>query len=158
MQYTIDADADPDDLETEQTTPGTRHIYANVLVAEDDQQLRTLISARLRREGFAVEQAPSGTEMLARLLRTANDTDGIDLIILDHLMPGCTGLEIVEALRRARWSIPVVMITAFPEPGLVERAHRLDVRVVAKPFSMDRLSETAIAAILDARSAPGASW
>lgn len=148
---------DPEDMDDEPTNPGTSAPRARVLVAEDDDALRELIVARMRREGFDVIEAGSGFEALDALTTATNGgRDAIDLIVMDQRMPGATGLEIVRMLRVAAWAVPVVMITAFPDWDLLVEAKRLDIALVPKPFPMDRLSAATITALLEhARSATG---
>ena len=146
MFPTVPADEAADD---EPTSPVLGTVRARVLVAEDDSALRALIVARLEREGFEVVEVGSGGEALELLKLSADaGVDDLDLIVMDHRMPGSTGLEIARMLRLAAWRIPVVMITAFPDWDLVVEAARLDVAVVSKPFAMDCLSDAAIAALL----------
>ncbi len=149
-------DIDAEDEDEEPTNPGTSAPRARVLVAEDDDALRELIVARMRRDGFDVAEAGSGSAALDVLLanNTEHRRDAIDLIVMDQRMPGATGLEIVRILRRAAWPVPVLLITAFPDWDLLVEANRLDVALVPKPFPMDRLSDAAIAVLLaHARSA-----
>lgn len=82
-----------------------------VLVADDDEAIRTLLSDMLRDEGYGVDQAADGSEALARL-----EGDELpDLIVLDLMMPGVTGWDVLEALEESPRlaSIPVVVLTAF---------------------------------------------
>lgn len=159
MMFDIDPEnpENPENDEEEPTNPGISAPRARVLVAEDDDALRELIVARMRREGFDVVEAGSGSEALDVLITNADEgRDAIDLIVMDQRMPGATGLEIVRMLRRAAWPVPVVLITAFPDWELLVEANRLDVALVPKPFRMDGLSDAAIAVLLEhARSATG---
>lgn len=146
-----------DDFEDAPTNPDLCDIRAHVLVAEDDESLRELIVARLRREGFAVTEAGSGHEaldVLAMIAREPHPLDEIDLLVMDVRMPGTSGLEIARMLRAANWTLPVVLITAFPDGEVTGEASRLGLSLLAKPFPLDRLSETALQALV-ARSGEG---
>lgn len=77
--------------------------------------------------------------------------DDIDLLVMDVRMPGASGLEIARILRYADATIPVVLITAFPDAEVIGEVSRLGLYLLAKPFALDRLSDTAIAALLDTR-------
>jgi DNA-binding response OmpR family regulator len=125
---------------------------ACVLVVEDDDSLRDLIASRMRREAFDVIEAGSGHEAMDVLAAfAANDaTDAIDLLVMDLRMPGPSGLEIARLLRAAAWRTPIVLITAFPEQEVTSAASRLNLALLPKPFGLDRLSETAIEAMLAA--------
>lgn len=78
-----------------------------LLVIDDDARLRELLAEYLGGRGFEVltaEDGPSGLDAL-----TARR--GIDLVILDVMMPGMDGFEVCRELRR-RWAVPVIMLTA----------------------------------------------
>lgn len=78
-----------------------------VLVVEDDQELRELFSRVLTRHGYKTLQAGNGEEALDVL-----DSEYIDVIISDIMMPVMDGYELVRSLREADINIPVLMITA----------------------------------------------
>lgn len=80
-----------------------------ILVADDDDDIRALVTLRLRRFGFEVVAAADGEQALA-LVRDRSP----DLAILDVTMPGLTGLEVTRALRadEATKGIPVLLLTA----------------------------------------------
>jgi CheY-like chemotaxis protein len=120
-----------------------RERTVRVLVAEDQREMRVLMSEVLRREGYEVLEAASGTELIDRLvtgLIADDDARAPDLIVTDVRMPGCTGLEVLARLRRNDWSTPVILITAFGDPATHEEAHRLGAAyVLDKPFELDDL-------------------
>jgi DNA-binding response OmpR family regulator len=145
-----DHDDDDDDFD-EPTNPDHRDIRARVLVVEDDEGLRELIIARMRREGFDVLEAGSGYEALEALTivsRSSRPFDQLDLLVMDVRMPGTTGIEIARMLRAAGWTVPVVLITAFPDRELLVESANLGLTVLAKPFALERLSSAAIAAMM----------
>lgn len=78
-----------------------------VLVVEDDRELRELFSRVLSRHGYKTLEAGNGEEALAVL-----DSEYIDVIISDIMMPVMDGYELVRSLREANINIPVLMITA----------------------------------------------
>ena len=82
---------------------------ATILVVDDLPANRDLMTRRLERSGFSVVSAASGPEAL-ELVRRGN----IDLVLLDIMMPGMTGLDVLRTLRATRSSaaLPVVMVTA----------------------------------------------
>lgn len=79
----------------------------NILVVEDDIKLNKLFCTVLARTGYHTISACDGAEAL-RLL----DTEYIDLIISDIMMPNMDGYELTKALRDAEYNVPVLMITA----------------------------------------------
>jgi CheY-like chemotaxis protein len=123
-----------------------------VLVAEDDGELRSLIAASLRCEGFPVLEAGSGLELLDVLGSTlVQGAPPPDLIVSDVHMPGTSGLQVLGGLRRAGWGLPVILITAFGDAALHDEAHRLGASAVFdKPFDLDDLT-TAVLNFASAR-------
>lgn len=116
-----------------------------VLLAEDDDELRTLIAYGLRAHGIKVSEARNGKELLDYLhwlfLRGYRETS-LDVVVTDVEMPGANGLDILSGLRRAEWATPVILVTAFPEEHVLAEAERLGaVAVLEKPFDMGRLAQ-----------------
>lgn len=79
----------------------------NILVAEDDRELRKLFCTVLERNGYKAFPAVDGDEALEIL-----DREYIDLLICDIMMPGVDGFELTKMLRESNYTIPVLMITA----------------------------------------------
>jgi two-component system phosphate regulon response regulator PhoB len=109
-----------------------------LLVADDDEDILTLVQLRLSRSGFEVVVARDGEEAL-RLARERSP----DLAVLDWMMPKMSGVDVLRALRasEATAGIPVVLLTA--------RASEFDVRegidagaddYIQKPFSPQELA------------------
>ncbi|WP_276318154.1 response regulator [Rhodovarius crocodyli] len=96
----------------------------HILVVEDDGEMRHLIARHLRDNGFTVTPARDGREM-REVLRTP--AIAIDLILLDVMLPGASGVELLKELR-ASSRIPVVFLTA--------RAEEMD-RVLGLEFGAD---------------------
>ena len=83
-----------------------------VLVVEDEPDIAALIAYQLTREGFRVETSGSGTEALVAI-----DKEAPDLVVLDRMLPGLSGDEVIQRLRDdpETLSIPVLMLTAKRE-------------------------------------------
>ena len=79
----------------------------HTLVAEDDKNLRRLMAAYLEQSGYEVYHAEDGEAALSIL-----DSTHIDLIISDIMMPNMDGYELIEELRNAGFTLPVLMVTA----------------------------------------------
>jgi CheY-like chemotaxis protein len=124
---------------------------SRVLVAEDDPELRELVASRLRSEGCEVISVGSGDEALD-LISQHDATSALDLAILDVRMPGMSGLEVVYLVRMWELSTPLLLLTAFPEPELIEECDRLRVPVLQKPFPLHRIGSVARTAM------QGATW
>ena len=82
----------------------------NILIVDDEVKIRDLIEIYLRREGLNVLQASNGIEALNIL-----ETTKIDLMIVDVMMPQMNGFELVESLRKSKYDIPILMMTAKGE-------------------------------------------
>lgn len=76
-----------------------------ILVVDDDERIRRLLSCYLTREGYAVRQAADGEQMRSRL-----SSEGTDLVILDLMLPGEDGLTLATELR-SKSAIPIIMLT-----------------------------------------------
>jgi two-component system, OmpR family, alkaline phosphatase synthesis response regulator PhoP len=108
---------------------------ATLLVVEDDAAIRRGLSDALRYAGYAIREAADGLEGLE-----AATADGIDLVLLDILMPRLDGVGMLKELRRIRPSLPVIMLTARGQEqdritGLKAGADDY----VVKPFSIAEL-------------------
>lgn len=82
----------------------------HILVVEDDGELRPLLLSLLRRSGFRATGARNGIEMGEVLAEAA----GVDLILLDVMLPGRSGFELCRDIR-ARGDLPVILLTALGE-------------------------------------------
>ena len=94
-----------------------------ILLVEDDGTLRTLYTDALQADGFEVDQAVEGKE---GLLKARNG--GYNLILLDILLPGLQGPEILEGLRTQppmKANGPVVMLTNQSQPEILRQCHEL---------------------------------
>jgi DNA-binding response OmpR family regulator len=112
-----------------------------ILVAEDDSELRALLTALLRRDGFDVVDAPDGTAVRA-LARAVAEGRAVtpDLVVMDVRMPGGSGIELLGELRRAGWRAPIVLMTAFGDANLHRDANAAGASAVLdKPFDLDEL-------------------
>jgi len=106
-----------------------------ILVIDDDPAVTSLLKRGLSYEGFAVDTATSGAEGLT----IARDCPS-DLVILDVMMPGLNGFEVLQRLRAADENLPVLMLTAKDAPadqvqGLESGADDY----VIKPFTFEVL-------------------
>jgi len=82
----------------------------NLLLIDDDAELASLLGEFLRREGFTVEAAHEGYHGLDRALQP-----GVDLVVLDVMLPKVDGWEILRRLRKTK-KTPVLMLTARDQP------------------------------------------
>ncbi len=131
--------------------------HALVLVAEDDDELRSLLATVLRRDGHDVHEVRSGTQLLRFLEVAAGAGPGApslpDLVVSDVKMPGLTGLEVASAIRRAALPVPIVLITAFGDEDAHRRADELGATMLDKPFDLGAL-RGAVRTLLSAAERP----
>jgi PAS domain S-box-containing protein len=123
-----------DDFDDEEI-PAARS--ATVLVVEDEDPVREVARRILTAEGYQVLCAADPLDAL-RLCQ--DDACTIDLVLTDVVMPGFSGPELMEKVRRFRPDIRALYMSGYPEDLLVHR-HRFDedVEVIGKPFTADSL-------------------
>src|SRR6266511_4213813 len=106
-----------------------------VLVVEDDSAIRQGIADALTFAGYEVLRAANGNEGMAQGLRAT-----IDLLMLDLILPGASGFDILKATREARPTLPVIILTARGEEADRVQGLRLGADdYVVKPFSVKEL-------------------
>ena len=121
-----------------------------VLVADDEEDIRSLVAFRLKRAGYEVITAADGEEAL--LLAT---TRLPDLAVLDMMMPKATGLEVTRSMREheATKDIPVILLTARAQEGDVISGFEAGADdYVKKPFSPQDL-QARVQALLERSAA-----
>ncbi|SFS90300.1 sigma-54-dependent transcriptional regulator [Brevundimonas viscosa] len=107
-----------------------------VLVVDDDPTQRRLAQAVLEREGYAVVHAESGGEAIDRLTKGG----GADVVLLDMVMPGMSGLEALAEIRTAGVPTPVIVLTASGGVEAVVKAMQAGAQdFFVKPVSAERL-------------------
>lgn len=110
---------------------------ASILIVDDEPDISALLAYHLARESYRVRTAASGTEALAVVER-----ERPDLIVLDLMLPGISGLEVLEELRGRDETrdVPVILLTARREEADRIEGLRLGADdYVAKPFSPQEL-------------------
>ena len=128
-------------------TAAPLHDPPRVLLAEDDVEMRRLVAEALVDDGYDVIPVADGGRLLVTLARGQIDRDDVDLVVSDVRMPVCTGLQILEQLRAARWRIPFILMTAFGDSVTRGQARSLGAVLFDKPFDIDDL-RTAVACLL----------
>lgn len=115
---------------------------ARILLADDDDEMREILSFSLRQEGYSVTECAHGIAMLECLRGYLLDQEGerFDLIVSDIRMPGLSGMELLHAGSEAQDFPPMILITSFGDPGTHREAERLGARaLIDKPFELDTL-------------------
>lgn len=106
-----------------------------ILIVEDDKKVASFLERGLREDGYAVDVAYEGTEGALRA-----HVHDYDLLILDVMLPGKNGYEIVHDLRKEEKAVPILLLTAMDSTEDVVRG--LDAGAddyLTKPFSFDEL-------------------
>jgi DNA-binding response OmpR family regulator len=109
--------------------------HRRILVVDDDEPTRTLLREVLTMEGYVVEEAPDGPSAVARVGATPPD-----LVLLDVMMPGQDGLDVLAVLRQTT-DVPVILLTAKDDEDDRVVGLRLGADdYVGKPFSPDEVA------------------
>src|SRR5271156_2675434 len=120
-----------------------------LLIVEDEEDLRRGLEQALREEGYAVDAAGEGTDALYKA-----ETWDYDAIVLDIMLPGLDGWEILQRLRRKK-KTPVLLLTA--RDAVQDRVRGLDLGAddyLVKPFDLGELLARVRALIRRAAAAP----
>ena len=124
-----------------------------ILIVEDEEKLARFVELELTHEGYEVQKAFDGRTGLAMALEGA-----CDLILLDVMLPGMSGLELLRRLRKEK-QIPVILVTA--RDAVMDKVTGLDMGAddyITKPFEIEELLARIRAALRKRISpAPGAA-
>ena len=114
-----------------------------LLLIEDDTEMRRMLAAALRRDGYVVIEAANGDDALDWLGPGVleGDLERVpDVVVSDIRLPYFTGLEILESLQVSMRRIPVILITGFPDRDTYAQAAELGAAcVLEKPFDLGEL-------------------
>ncbi len=109
-----------------------------VLVVDDEKSIRETTQMFLEGANYLVKTAASGEEALEQVRHEMPD-----LVLLDLVMPGIGGVEVLEALHKKNPDLAVVVITAYPDSDLMARALRFPpVMLLPKPLKKETLLKT----------------
>lgn len=106
---------------------------ARILLAEDEDVLRMLVLDTLEDEGYLIDEATDGDEAYQKIMSTE-----YDLVLLDYMMPGMTGIEVIEKVRQHpdKQQLKIMMLTAKSQQSDRERAEEIGANYFfSKPFS-----------------------
>jgi two-component system response regulator (stage 0 sporulation protein F) len=112
-----------------------------ILLADDDVDLRTVLREILVEEGYEVSEAADGPQALELLSIAADGSAPLpDVVLLDFVMPGLSGLGILGLMRRLSRRPRTIIMTGFPDPSVEAFARNLGaVCVLRKPIDGDEL-------------------
>jgi CheY-like chemotaxis protein len=114
-------------LDNRDMTAGSQNGQPTILVVDDEQGFRDLLEARFASEGWIVLQASTMAEAFPICRQMAPD-----VLVLDHSMPGLTGLEAGRILLRDGFSSPIVLFSAYLTPEMKEDCRALGLHAVDK--------------------------
>ncbi|HVV92980.1 MAG TPA: response regulator [Hyphomicrobiales bacterium] len=107
-----------------------------VCVVDDDTDLLGALRFALEIDGYTVRAYNSGETLLAE----TSPAPEAACLVLDYLLPGMNGIDLLEALRRRGVTSPAILITTHPSALLRRRAAGLGVRIVEKPLFGENLA------------------
>lgn len=115
----------------------TKGLAMNILVVDDEVMMLESIKIGLISKGYNVIGFNNGQQVLEYL---TGDEHGIDLVITDYLMPIINGMDLLLAIRQRHQTLPVLIMTAYADTGLVLEAFKNGCNgFVEKPFSREQL-------------------
>jgi DNA-binding response OmpR family regulator len=118
------------------------HGAPSILLAEDDDEMRRLLTSALRHAGYRVIECEDGLSLVdhVRSIEKATTGSAMDLIISDIWLPGMTALELLEGMPRRGTLPPIILITAFGSATMHSRAAKVGaVAMFDKPFDIEDL-------------------
>ena len=113
-----------------------------IAVADDSAEMRALIAATLRGDGYEVVESGDGHELVRLLapVEPGQHATSVDLVVSDLRMPELSGMDVLGALHDRALRTPFILITAFGDEDTHREAHALGAAAVLdKPFDLDRL-------------------
>jgi CheY-like chemotaxis protein len=114
-----------------------------ILVVDDEQEFLDIIKMRLEANNYNVIAAADGKEALDKI-----KNNKVDAVLLDILMPGMNGLEVLKKVRRENKSLPVFIITAFSSDERFELANKFNASgFIVKTDDMQKQIENITSAI-----------
>jgi two-component system, LuxR family, response regulator FixJ len=110
------------------TSPEPSSSRPLVIVVDDDGAVRNSLKFSLEIEGFAVRTYSDGQQLL-----NGRDASASSCLIIDHNLPGISGLETIARLREEHVNVPAILITSHPTLATAEHARQAHIPIVEKP-------------------------
>ena len=123
------------------------HGGARVLLVDDDEDLRAIVSKALEALGYEVTAVADGRSGLGELRFTRPD-----VLVVDFAMPGMNGADVAKAARELCPGLPVVLASGYSDTDAIERSIGAHAKLLRKPFRIDELLEAVAEAAELARS------
>lgn len=105
-----------------------------ILLAEDEPDVRQFLKDELSDNGFKVTAVANGGEAVVAAV-----DDSYDLYLLDMMMPGLNGIQVIQVLRKVTPGIPVIGLTGYVGRGYMSQASAYGVTCLSKPIDLDEL-------------------
>lgn len=147
----VEASAEPN--RTGPTDPRGVPYRPRILLAEDDEDFRSLLARWFEVDGYRVARVATGSALLTRLAAMDRGQDPPALLVADDRMPGLVGSDALVSLREHGCAIPMVLITAFGTDELAATCRRVGIKLLHKPFEIDDL-RTLVAWLIPRRPVP----
>lgn len=105
-----------------------------LLVIDDDTNLLNFLKEELSEAGFSVQIVDNGADAIVLVAEQS-----FDLILLDMLMPGLDGIQVVRVLRKVAPGVPIIGLTGYVGRGYMSQAMDLGVNILTKPVVFSEL-------------------
>lgn len=109
-----------------------------ILIVDDEESLRFLLSSELESEGFEVQSAGDGDEAIEIVRKKGESGDRYDVVLLDIKMPKIDGFEVLKYIKQSVPETKVIMLTAYADVKNAIESLRLGASdFVSKPYDLD---------------------
>ncbi len=113
-----------------------------VLIIDDEEEVREVLALHLKKGGFEAVEAKDGAEAI-QLMKKGSNLVNVGLIICDIRMPKINGVEAIDFLRQNASSIPILVVTGYPDTELAVSLIGKGVKdYLVKPVSKEKLLKT----------------
>jgi len=107
-----------------------------ILIVDDEKDMCNFVSKFIKEDGYHSETVHKGKQALGKIKKKR-----YDLIILDYRLPDISGLEVLREISQLRPKLPVIMISAYGNEAIEEKANKLGaIAFLDKPFDLLKLS------------------
>jgi two-component system OmpR family response regulator len=114
------------------------------LIAEDDPGIRRLVEKLLQRNGIEIDTAHDGQKAIEKI-----SSGHYSVIILDLMLPGANGYEIIDFIKRSAVGTPVAVVSAVSQQALTKLDRDVVKLVISKPFDVNELTKAIVALCRD---------
>ena len=115
------------------------------LVVEDDPAIRRLVEKLLIRQNIELDTVTDGNTAIDRLRATR-----YSILILDLMVPGLNGFEVIEFVKREQIDVPVIVVSAVSQQALTKLDHDVVKLVISKPFDVEEFTRAVLALCAEA--------